>query len=161
MRSCPPEGKAKWRTRCSTASRRVGPSRPPQWKVSEALRRERERLTSSSFFTGATILCGSWLPPWFRNGQFFRGGIVSPTPNPQPGGRGTTFRLAFTLWFVWHGWLYLGLTLPPACLSVLPGAANFLSTIRRYSCYITLNLWFKLPSNFSLSREGGSEVKIL
>jgi hypothetical protein len=39
---------------------------------------------------------------------------VSPTPNPQPGGPGTTLLLAPTLWPVWHGWLYQELTLPPA-----------------------------------------------
>jgi hypothetical protein len=50
-----------------------------------------------SFFTGATTLSvlASSIGPWrFRNSKQFRGGIVSPTPNPQPGGPGTTFRLA-------------------------------------------------------------------
>jgi hypothetical protein len=45
----------------------------------------------------ATTLCGSWPPPWFRNSKFFRGGVFSPTPNPKPGGPGTTLRLALTL----------------------------------------------------------------
>jgi hypothetical protein len=29
---------------------------------------------------------GSWPPTWFCNSKFFRGGVVSPTPNLQPGG---------------------------------------------------------------------------
>jgi hypothetical protein len=37
--------------------------------------------------------------------KFFRGGVIRrPTPNPQPGGPGTTLRLAPPLWPVWHGW---------------------------------------------------------
>jgi hypothetical protein len=85
------------------------------------------------FFTGAKTLCGSWRPPWFRNSKFFWDGVVSPTPNPQPGVPGTTLRLAHTLWPLWHGWSYQELTLPSALLSGSLGRANFLSTIRRQS----------------------------
>jgi hypothetical protein len=53
----------------------------------------KQRFPSS--FTGATTLCGSGPPPWFRNSTFFRGAVVSPSPNPQPGGPGTTLRLAW------------------------------------------------------------------
>jgi hypothetical protein len=74
------------------------------------------------FFTGATTLCGdlasSMVLPhrlWrFHNSRFFLGYVVSPMPKSQPGGPGTTFRLAPTLWPLWHGWPYQKLTLPPA-----------------------------------------------
>jgi hypothetical protein len=36
-------------------------------------------------------LCGDWPPPWFRNSKFFQGWVISPTPNPQPGGQGLHF----------------------------------------------------------------------
>jgi hypothetical protein len=66
------------------------------------------------FFTGATTLCGFWLPPWFRNSHLFRGGVFSPTPNPKPGEPGPTLRLVPTLCPAWHGWVYQELTLPAA-----------------------------------------------
>jgi len=37
----------------------------------------------------------------------FRGGVVSPTPNPEPGGTGYYFCLGQQLWSVWHGRPYL------------------------------------------------------
>jgi hypothetical protein len=33
------------------------------------------------FFTDARTLCGSWPPPWFHNGRFSQGEVVSPSPN--------------------------------------------------------------------------------
>jgi hypothetical protein len=69
------------------------------------------------FCSGATILHWSWPLSWFRNIKFFRAGVVSPTPKPQPGGPVTALRLAPTLCPVWHGWLHQELTLPPAYLS--------------------------------------------
>jgi hypothetical protein len=42
-------------------------------------------------------MCRSWPPPKFRNSKFFLGGVVNPTPNSQPGGPGTTFRLALVV----------------------------------------------------------------
>jgi hypothetical protein len=65
-------------------------------------------------FTGATTLCGSWRPPWFRNSKFFLDGVVRLTYNPQPGGSGTTPLLAVTLRPVRLGWFYQERTLPPA-----------------------------------------------
>jgi hypothetical protein len=40
-------------------------------------------LTFLLFFTGATTLCGSWPPPWFRNSKFFRVGSLAPRPTPN------------------------------------------------------------------------------
>jgi hypothetical protein len=34
---------------------------------------------------GTATLCGSCLPPRFRNSKCFRDVLVSPTPNPKPG----------------------------------------------------------------------------
>jgi hypothetical protein len=48
-------------------------------------------------FTGATTLFESWSPPWFRSSIFFRGAVVSPTPNTQSGGPGTTLYLVPSL----------------------------------------------------------------
>jgi hypothetical protein len=36
-----------------------------------------------SFFTGATTLCGSWPPQWFRNSKYFLCRVVSPRPTPN------------------------------------------------------------------------------
>jgi hypothetical protein len=47
------------------------------------------------FFTDVTTLYGSWPHPWFRNSNCFLSGVVSPTPNPRPGGPGTTVCLAW------------------------------------------------------------------
>jgi hypothetical protein len=43
-------------------------------------------------FRGATVLVELWQPhilyARFRDNKFLQGGVVSPTPNPQPGGPG-------------------------------------------------------------------------
>jgi hypothetical protein len=36
-----------------------------------------------SFFTGAATLCGARPPPWVRNSNFSRCGVVSTTPSPN------------------------------------------------------------------------------
>jgi hypothetical protein len=57
----------------------------------------------SYFFTGAATLGGPWPPPWVRNSNFSRGGVVSPTPSPNLEDRGRHF-----------AWPYRELTRPPA-----------------------------------------------
>jgi hypothetical protein len=42
------------------------------------------------------------------------GRVISPAAYPEPGGPGTTLRLAPTLCPVWHKWPYQELTLTPA-----------------------------------------------
>jgi hypothetical protein len=69
------------------------------------------------FFTGATDLCGSWPPPWFRNSKIFRGGVVSTAPNLQPGRPGTIVRLVPTLRSVWH-WLAVPEVYAPAIIAL-------------------------------------------
>jgi hypothetical protein len=41
-------------------------------------------VTFFFFCNGIITLRVSWPPPWFLNIDIFRGGVVSPTPNPQP-----------------------------------------------------------------------------
>jgi hypothetical protein len=67
----------------------------------------------------------SWSPPWFGTCKFFQAEIVNSTPNPNPGGRGTTRPLAPTVSPVWHWWRYQELMLPPAQLSVSLQWANY------------------------------------
>jgi hypothetical protein len=71
--------------------------------------------THVNCLAGSSQLVPSSLVLWrFRKSKFLLVGIVSPTPNPQPGGPGTILRLVPTFWLVWRGWRYQELRLPPA-----------------------------------------------
>ena len=59
----------------------------------------------SSFDLSSFFLCSTFVTISFF---FLLGGVVSPTPNPQPGG------LGHHLWPVWHGRPYQQHKLPPA-----------------------------------------------
>lgn len=64
------------------------------------------------FFTGATTLCGSWPPSWFRKSKYFRIWVPSPAPKLQLRGSNTTLPLAPTLWPVWYGFALPGAFAP-------------------------------------------------
>ncbi|CAB1420586.1 unnamed protein product [Pleuronectes platessa] len=54
-----------------------------------------------------------------------QGGVVGPTPNPQPGGPGAAFRPASTLKPARHGCTYGGYEYPPALLIDLNKKLNY------------------------------------
>jgi hypothetical protein len=68
--------------------------------------KQRVQILISLLLYWCYSLWESLLSPRFRNSKFFCTVVVSPVPDPQPGGPGTVFRLTPT-----H---YHELTLPPA-----------------------------------------------
>jgi hypothetical protein len=52
----------------------------------------RSKCVLTYLLCGATIFVELWPPHIFyvrfRDNEFLKGGVISPTPNPQPGGSG-------------------------------------------------------------------------